>query len=505
MSDSSLLESVLDSSPSFMCVLDAEGVILNASDSFASLVGPRGRESLKGQQIRTVMRGRDDLEPLLAPIGATSSGAVSPCPVVVAVYEGREKPLWAKFSFARVVSSAGSLVLLTGCDVTAEVDEKRRSDQRAHERSSLLVRMSNEIRTPLNTVLGYAQLMQGLHDLSPVASEYLSTIIANENALLELINNVLELSKYESGQTDVASGETDLRELISGVAKAHADLFERKGIALTVDVDASVPDVVLTDASKVRQIVSNVVGNALKFTRKGGVTVSVYASGGLVSVDVEDTGIGIDPAERGEVFEVFQGTSGGRERAAGSGIGLAVARIFARMLGGDVALVRSDVGKGSLFRVTFSLREVEGRKKAAFEVRDYNAVAGISKPCKVLLVDDVDINLAMLEIFLAPVGFDVSVAANGYEAVEKFKGFKPDIIFMDLIMPERDGFDATRDIKAISPETPVVALTASIVDSVKEEALKAGVDDFMTKPFVPERFFEMISCHTGVTYLYKDQ
>jgi PAS domain S-box-containing protein len=270
MSDSSLLESVLDSSLAFMCVLDSEGVILNASDSFASLVGPRGRESLKGQQIRTVMRGRDDLEPLLAPIGAVTSGAISPCPVVVAVYEGREKPLWAKFSFARVVSSNGPLVLLTGCDVTAEVDEKRRSEQRAHERSSLLVRMSNEIRTPLNTVLGYAQLMQGLHDLSPVASEYLATIIANENALLELINNVLELSKYESGQTDVTSGETDLRELISGVAKAHADLFERKGISLTVDVDASVPDVVLTDASKVRQIVSNVVGNALKLPEREG-------------------------------------------------------------------------------------------------------------------------------------------------------------------------------------------------------------------------------------------
>jgi CheY-like chemotaxis protein len=134
-------------------------------------------------------------------------------------------------------------------------------------------------------------------------------------------------------------------------------------------------------------------------------------------------------------------------------------------------------------------------------VADYSAIKGSSRPCKVLLVDDVDINLAMLEIFLAPAGFDVQIAENGNEAVEKFVSFKPDIVFMDLIMPEKDGFEATREIKSINSDVPVIALTASIVDTTKEQALDAGVKGFMNKPFIPERFFEIIAEFIGITYL----
>jgi CheY-like chemotaxis protein len=171
------------------------------------------------------------------------------------------------------------------------------------------------------------------------------------------------------------------------------------------------------------------------------------------------------------------------------------------MLGGDVVLVSSSIGKGSLFRFTFTAKPVHSNKTNTVEISDYSSIKGINKPCKVLLVDDVDINLAMLEIFLAPAGFEVGIAANGNEAVEKFRSFKPDIVFMDLIMPEKDGFEATREIKAIDPSIPVIALTASIVDNVKEQALAAGVNDFMYKPFIPERFFEIIAEHSGLEYI----
>jgi len=355
------------------------------------------------------------------------------------------------------------------------------------------------VRTPLNTVIGYAQLLQGLDNLSPVAREYVSTIIANENNLLHLLNDVLELSKFEAGQTQPILAPVNVRKLVQEVTESFIDQFDSKYLSLSVEFKSDVPDALLTDAQKVTQVISNIIGNALKFTRKGGVSVTVSWDR-LVTVDIEDTGIGIESADASRVFEIFEQTGSSREHMSGSGIGLAVARIFARMLGGDVILVRSDIGKGCLFRFTFEAKPIAAVRKNIQQVTDYTAIKGISKPCKVLLVDDVDINLAMLEIFLAPAGFDVNIAADGNEAVEKFKSFKPDIVFMDLIMPEKDGFEATRDIKAIDSSVPVIALTASIVDSIKEQALEAGVNDFMNKPFVPERFFEIIAEHTGITY-----
>jgi CheY-like chemotaxis protein len=219
-----------------------------------------------------------------------------------------------------------------------------------------------------------------------------------------------------------------------------------------------------------------------------------------MTIDVEDTGIGIDSEDHAQIFDVFTQSGTSKEHMTGTGIGLAVARVFARMLGGDVVLLASALGKGSLFRFTFAARPVHSDKKNTVEISDYSAIKGISKPCKVLLVDDVDINLAMLEIFLTPAGFEVGIAANGNEAVDKFKSFKPNIVFMDLIMPEKDGFEATREIKAIDPSIPVIALTASIVDNIKEQAIAAGVNDFMYKPFIPERFFEIIAEHSGISY-----
>ncbi len=500
MSSFPVIQSVLDSSGGYFCVVDAKGVILDINEAFALLLLGKGRGAAIGLKARDIIKGSAELKSLFVDIQEGNSSVQIPGQHIQPVHRNAERPMWIKFDLSRTeLQDHGSCVFLAGVDVTGIVLDCQSAEQKARERNNFLVRMGHELRTPLNTVLGYAQLLAGLDDLPPVASGYVSTIMTHENNLLHLLNNVLEYSKFEVGQTAPMYSEVDVKKLIQDVTNSFIDQFTDKMLSLTVDYRTEVPDALLVDSVKVTQVISNLLSNALKYTRKGGATVTVSYDR-MLTIDVEDTGIGIPDGDRDGIFEVFSRGMDGEERLDGSGIGLVVARIFARMLHGDVELVYSDSGKGSLLRFTFEAKPVTATKKHVQQITDYTSIQGLSRPCRVLLVDDVDINLAMLEIFLAPAGFDVSIASNGNEAVSIFKQFKPDIVFMDLIMPEKDGFEATREIKSISPDTPVIALTASIVDSVKEHALQAGVNDFMYKPFIPERFFEIISEHTGLVY-----
>ena len=501
MSDTLLLDSILDKSAVYYCVLDSAGKIVAISSQFARIIGGKSRESLVGIHVTDAVESPVELKTFFSTIVNATSDSSSPERIIQPVHRSSEKPVWIQFDISRIHSANyGLCTFLSGSDISDEVLARRAAEQKAHERSSFLVRMGHELRTPLNTVIGYAQLLNGMEGLSPVAKEYALTILSNENSLLHLLNDVLEFSKYEAGQTAPIMAITDLKKLIHETTESYIHQFNSKYLSLTVDYKNEIPEAVLTDAQKVSHVLSNILGNALKFTRKGGVTITVSCDK-VVTIDVEDTGIGIDASDHALVFDVFAQTGTSKEHMTGTGIGLAVARIFARMLGGDVVLLSSNPGKGSIFRFTFAARPVHSEKKNSVQISDYTAIKGITKPCKVLLVDDVDINLAMLEIFLAPAGFEVGIAANGNEAIDKFKSFKPDIVFMDLIMPEKDGFEATQEIKSIDNSIPVIALTASIVDSVKEQAISSGVNDFMYKPFIPERFFEIIAEHTGIQYV----
>lgn len=503
MSDFFLIDSILDKSSAFLCVIDPDGKIVGINSRFTQLFGKTGRESLIGTKASEQIHGCVELKAFFQTLTGAND-TVIPEQIIQPVHRNAEKPLWIKFDISRVHSSAsGICTFISGTDISEEVISRREAEQKAHERSSFIVRMGHELRTPLNTVLGYSQLLQGLENMPPVAHDYIKTIISNENSLLHLISDLLELSKFEAGQTTPLKMETNVKKLIHEVTTSYIDQFSSKSLSLTVDYKTDVPEAIMTDPQKVTQVISNILGNALKFTRKGGVTITVSYDRQIV-IDIEDTGIGIESEDRSQVFEVFTQTGTSKEHMTGSGIGLAIARIFARMLGGDVVLVRSEPDHGSLFRFTLEADRVNTSKSSVKPITDYTSIKGISHACKVLLVDDVDINLAMLEIFLTPAGFDVCIAINGNEAVDKFKSFKPDIVFMDLIMPEKDGFEATREIKVIDSTVPVIALTASIVDSVKEQALESGVNDFMNKPFVPELFFEIIAEYTGIEYVMKD-
>jgi signal transduction histidine kinase/ActR/RegA family two-component response regulator len=495
MSDAFLIGSILDTSANYICVLDSKGTVLTASEGFSRIVNGRGRETLTGLNLSSAVLDSTELKEFFSSILAKTDGSY-----LHTVHRNGQNPVSIQFSKSTVSSPEyGACVYLSGLEVTELYESGKALETKLREQTNFLIRMGHELKTPLNTVLGYAQLLSGLENLPVAAQDYIATIQTQETNLLYLLNDVLEYSKYETGQTVAVLSETSVRKLVEDVTRSFIDSFSRKMLSLTVEYKNDIPEAILSDPGKIAQVLSNLLGNALKYTRKGGVTVTVSCDK-LITIDIEDTGVGIPDDEKDGLFEVFSKSGAGPEHHGNVGIGLAVARIFARMLGGDVVLVRSSSGNGSLFRCTFEANPAESSKKQTQQIIDYSSIKGISRPCKILLVDDVDINLAMLEIFLAPAGFDISIASNGKEAVRIFNEFKPDIVFMDLIMPDMDGFEATRQIKSIDAAIPVIALTASIVDSVKSQALEAGVNDFMYKPFIPERFFEVISEYTGIVY-----
>jgi CheY-like chemotaxis protein len=496
MSDPLLIESFLDGYLGYLCVLDQSGTILRISEPFARLMGEKGREALTGLKATDAVTGCADLKDFFASIVGHTD--VSRRFATVSVHRNGQRAIWIKFEISKATfPSAGQCLTVSGIDVTDEMSKAQNAHMRCSQWGNFLMKMGHELRTPINTVLGYAKLLSDVEGLPHIARGYVSTILTHEANLSHVLGNALEYAKHESGQSAVIAQEVDVKRLIEEITQSYIDQFGQKLVSLTVDFNGSFPDTVITDPVKITHVISNLLSNALTYTKKGSVSVTVSYKDGFV-IDVEDTGIGIPPADREQVFELFSGD--GSEISLG-GIGLYIARTFARMLSGDLELVRSDTTSGSLFRFTFTAEEVKATKRRSLQITDYTTIQGLSRPCKILLVDDVDINLAMLEIFLAPAGFDVSIASNGNEALRIFNQFSPDIVFMDLIMPEKDGFEATKDIKALRPDVPVIALTASIVDSVKERALEAGVNDFMYKPFIPERFFEIIAEHTGISYV----
>jgi len=472
MSTAFALEDLFSSSSLPIACIEASSSIVYANSAFLRMFPYAGAGALP-EDLRDLVKG---------------SGTIT---IKRILASGISVPM--QFSVSKIAGT--TQVLVQGMDLTELLNRDRR-------RNTFLVRMGHEFRTTINTVTGYAQLLKSLDGLSPVAREYVETILYNEGSLLHLLDNLIELTKFESGQTELQYQTVNLPELIQETIDTWEDQAQDKYLTITVNCKDGMAKACKTDALKLRQVLSNLIGNAMRFTRKGGITLTV-SGGPEYQIDIEDTGIGIPADEQSDIFDVFTAIDQNREGSSGSGIGLAVARIFARLLNGDLILLRSDTSRGSVFRFTFKAEVSKDLKSPTQRVQDYTKVVGISKPCKVLLVDDVDINLAMLEIFLAPAGFDVTVATDGDEAIERFTAFKPDIVFMDLLMPGRDGFDATKEIKKIDPSVPVVALTASIVDYVREKALAAGVNGFMNKPFIPERFFEIIAEHTDIRYIIK--
>jgi signal transduction histidine kinase/CheY-like chemotaxis protein/ligand-binding sensor domain-containing protein len=400
---------------------------------------------------------------------------------------------------------------------TAQLAEKmealRESEQRAlsasRAKSAFLANMSHELRTPLNGVLGFAQLLARRKDRDAEDREGLGVIMSSGEHLLSLINDVLSLSKIEAGSVTLEKTDFDPRRVLRDVEKVLRLRAEEKRIRFDIDVDESqMPHAVNGDEVRLRQILLNLAGNAVKFTERGQVVLRARWRAGRAAFEVDDTGPGISADELPRLFEPFVQTDAGRRAKEGTGLGLAVSRHLAQLMDGDIT-VESTPGKGSRFRLDIALPLAEVKAQVPDERRVASLAPG-QGPVRILIADDTPVNRTVLSRLLTQAGFEVRAATNGAEAVETWREWRPALVWMDWRMNEMDGLEATRRIRAEEAarglaRTPILALSASALDHERGQILAAGCDDFVAKPYREATIFAKIHEFAHVEYVFEDQ
>jgi PAS domain S-box-containing protein len=397
-----------------------------------------------------------------------------------------------------------------------DVTERKRYEQSLQQanraKSVFLANMSHEIRTPMNAILGFSQLMLRDQALTAKQNQYLGTINRSGEHLLALINDILEMSKIEAGRTTLNPTTFDLPALLKDLEMMFRVRTDVKKLSFDVELIGDVPQYIVTDINKLRQVLINVLGNAVKFTERGRVGLRVRAdrqcaTGPCLRVEVEDTGPGISADDQGKLFRHFEQTKTGQQAGTGTGLGLAISREFMRLIGGDIT-VQSQVGKGCVFVIDVPLKEGEAQ---AVQTKDKTRQVLKLRPgqakCRVLIADDIEDNRELLAQMLGPVGFEIRLATDGEEAVKEFALWRPQLILMDFRMPVMDGHEAIRRIRAGAggKETKIIAVTASAMAENRQELLAIGADDFIGKPFQEAELFEKIHTHLGVEYVYAQE
>jgi signal transduction histidine kinase/CheY-like chemotaxis protein len=406
---------------------------------------------------------------------------------------------------------------------------KESAEAANHAKSAFLANMSHELRTPLNAILGFSELMRRDPQLTPMQRENLETIDRSGEHLLALINDVLEFSKIEAGRVELQEESFDLHHLLAGIEEMFRMRATNKGLMLTFERCPDLPQYVRADENKLRQVLINLLGNAVKFTEAGGVTLRIACPLQIASeskeredtrvslaFEVEDTGPGIAPEELEAVFDAFVQTESGQKSQEGTGLGLPISQQFVHMMGGQLE-VHSVVGQGSVFRFNVVVEPTDASEvKTAQPVRRVIGLEPGQPVWRLLVVEDRESNRELLTKLLLGVkaqqddgttsGFEVREATNGQEAIAVWETWAPHLIWMDMRMPVLDGYAATRHIKA-SPkgqETIIIALTASAFEEDRETVLAEGCDDFVRKPFREAEIFDMLAKHLDVRFIYED-
>jgi PAS domain S-box-containing protein len=378
-------------------------------------------------------------------------------------------------------------------------------------KSVFLANMSHEIRTPLNAIIGFSQLMNRESLLTDSQKEYNISIIRAGEHLLSLINDILELSKMEAGRLELNPTSVNLRSLFGDIQMIFREPAQTKHLQFIFETDPDVPQYVIVDDNKLRRIFINLIGNAIKFTSEGGIAVRVRVDkidevkSNLIA-EIQDSGTGIPENELSKLFKHFVQTSAGINKSSGSGLGLALSRELAVLMGGEIT-VTSEVGKGSVF--TFQV-EIKKGKAGIHENIIRKRVAGFEKEqenYRILVVDDKTENLQVVVNLLKMVGFETMEAANGKEAIEKFEAWDPHLILMDMRMPVMDGYEATRRIKLTEKGklTPIVALTASSFENERRKTIALGMQGHIRKPFRESELFGTIGNVLGIKYIYEEE
>jgi signal transduction histidine kinase/FixJ family two-component response regulator len=396
---------------------------------------------------------------------------------------------------------------------------KEAAEAASRAKSVFLANMSHEFRTPLNAILGFSQLMLRDRGVTAEHREDLQVISRSGEHLLGLINDVLELSKIEAGRTILMEKGFDLYHLLDGLEEMFQLRAEQQGVTLSFDISSQVPQYVHLDEGKLRQVLMNLLGNAIKFTPQGSVSlpgsvslqVTAHPAPEVSGADlalrfaVQDTGVGIAAEEMDALFDPFVQTKSGQQAQEGTGLGLAISQEFVRLMGGEIA-VQSALGQGSTFQFELPVKlAAESAVEAAQPTRQAVGLEPGQPAYRVLVVDDKEPNRKLLVKLLAPLGFQVQEAADGGEAVAIWERWDPQLIFMDMRMPVMDGYEATRRIKGTTRgQGTVIALTASALEEDRAVILSEGCDDYIRKPFREADLLAALEQHLGARFVYQE-
>jgi signal transduction histidine kinase/DNA-binding response OmpR family regulator len=386
-------------------------------------------------------------------------------------------------------------------------------------KSIFLANMSHELRTPLNAILGFTHLLRRDPSTTPGQQTKLEVIDRSGEHLLGLINDVLEMSKIEAGRIALEVTSFDLFRTLTNLASILGERAGNKGLELSFERAEEVPQYIQSDERKLRQVLINLIGNAIKFTESGSVVLRVETGDHdlgragptpgtescMLRFAVKDTGVGIAPDEMDRLFEIFSQTQSGQSAGEGSGLGLPISQQYVRLMGGEIS-VESQLGVGSTFSFEIPVGVVSAGQLEL--ERSTQQVIGLSPgqpQYRILVVDDSRENRALLQQMLVEVGFEVQDADSGQQAVAIFHNWQPHLVWMDIRMPGMDGYQATALIKANNgPGTKVIALTASAFEDERAKALEAGFDDFVRKPFIEAEIYDMMAKQLGVQFVYEE-
>jgi PAS domain S-box-containing protein len=427
-----------------------------------------------------------------------------PCRVEICNRTKDGRPVWMEISLNPVLRADGTpeVFIAVERDITqAKAHERELAQARvaaevaAQAKSQFLATMSHEIRTPMNGVIGVAELLDET-PLGPLQKQYVGTIIDSGRALLAIINDVLDLSKLQAGKASLLAEPFSVADVVARALDLLRPAAQKKGLDLRITLPADMP-LHLGDAGHLRQILLNLVGNAVKFTARGFVeaAISVQQQGtlDLIRIDISDTGIGIAPDRIDQVFDSFtQADTRIARQFGGTGLGLTISRLLAQQMGGDITL-SSVLGQGSVFHITLNLP----RTKTAEAPQPEAAVVAPKTHLRLLVAEDNRTNMLIARKILERSVAHLTEASNGVQAVAAYRKARPDLVLMDLSMPEMDGHAATREIRRYEtanalPRCPIFALTAYSSADEETRCLAAGMDGVLTKPFVRADLFALL-------------
>ncbi|MEH2207547.1 MAG: ATP-binding protein [Nostoc sp.] len=404
-------------------------------------------------------------------------------------------------------------------------EAKEKADTANVAKSEFLANMSHELRTPLNGILGYAQILQNGEPLTKQAKKGVDIIYQCGNHLLNLINDILDLAKIEARKLELYPSDVNFPALLEGIAEMMHMRAGQKGISFTYQPDSNLPVGIRVDEKRLRQVLINLLGNAIKFTDEGGVTFRVKASASLnfntersrgvkthkletatyqIRFEVEDTGVGISPIGLTKIFQPFEQVGDVKKQGEGTGLGLAISLQIVSLMGSTLN-VDSQIGKGSTFWFEVELPEAQEWVVSLQTTKQGKIVGFEGSKRQVLVVDDRWENRSVLVSLLEPLGFAVIDVSNGREGLDKAKEIHPDLIITDLMMPEMDGCEMLRQLRQI-PElqnVPAIASSASVFESNQNESIAAGADAFLPKPIEAPALLKLLEKFLNLKWIYQ--